>query len=457
MDSDKALNLNETADIHYRYKMPKIESVTESSGNGIKTALKNVVKVSQALSRPPIYLTKFLSLELGCIFHTNEKDERYILMGVHKNERLQNLVYVFIKRYVLCAPCGNPETAVQIVKNKKSSTVSLLCSACGAVSVLDPKHRLVGFIVKNPPSDEYKQSTHTQGSNGNKAAAKNGHADRNEATADTSPRQPISTIDLVAELEKLKVEKAAEATIEEKFAKFESVLKPHIATIRSGNETLDLGIIKGFQSYSVDLGIRNTVSSIVARQIFVRESSNSSPIFNDYLTSSWKQILSTFLKANHPSQLNFLAGFEELVCTAKEHPFDLRGVPRLVMFLYTSELIGEEAFQVWYSRLNRDIEESSKSPQQHSSNESTALELKKKLSQSMQQFVEWLDQSTDDDSEEEEEDDGDNVESQNKLEQHPIQHTASAATNGIKNAAPAVVENDKENDDDDEDIDIDGI
>lgn len=38
------------------------------------------------------------------------KEDRYIVNGAHDCEKLQNLLDGFIKRFVLCPKCDNPET-----------------------------------------------------------------------------------------------------------------------------------------------------------------------------------------------------------------------------------------------------------------------------------------------------------------------------------------------------------
>jgi len=55
----------------------------------------------------------------------------------------------FIKKYVQCYSCGNPETVVKV----KRECISLKCKACGFVSQVDPLLRLNGFIIKNPPDN----------------------------------------------------------------------------------------------------------------------------------------------------------------------------------------------------------------------------------------------------------------------------------------------------------------
>ena len=55
-------------------------------------------------------MTKFFGCELGAQVQMNAKEDRYIVNGSHDCEKLQNLLDGFIKRFVLCPNCDNPET-----------------------------------------------------------------------------------------------------------------------------------------------------------------------------------------------------------------------------------------------------------------------------------------------------------------------------------------------------------
>lgn len=60
----------------------------------------------------------------------------------------------FIKKYVQCYSCGNPETVVKIRKEN----IFLKCKACGAVSDVDMRHRLNTYILKNPPEEKVSKA-----------------------------------------------------------------------------------------------------------------------------------------------------------------------------------------------------------------------------------------------------------------------------------------------------------
>lgn len=61
---------------------------------------------------------------------------------------LLNLRFFF--RFVLCPECDNPET--DLIVSVKRNTISQGCKACGYHGVLESNHKLMTFILKNPPN-----------------------------------------------------------------------------------------------------------------------------------------------------------------------------------------------------------------------------------------------------------------------------------------------------------------
>ncbi|TPX76328.1 hypothetical protein CcCBS67573_g02411 [Chytriomyces confervae] len=164
---------SDVQDKFYRYKMPKLISKIEGKGNGIKTVIPNMSDIAKALSRPPSYPTKFFGSELGAQTKVDEKLDRYIINGAHDAAKLQNLLDSFIKKFVLCPSCLNPETdlrrslsnvssmlihlffvllpaPLQIIQ--KDETITRNCQACGANLPVEMRHKLCVFIIKNPPA-----------------------------------------------------------------------------------------------------------------------------------------------------------------------------------------------------------------------------------------------------------------------------------------------------------------
>ncbi|KAF7822288.1 eukaryotic translation initiation factor 5-like [Senna tora] len=135
-------------DAFYRYKMPKMITKIEGRGNGIKTNIVNMVDIAKALARPASYTTKYFGCELGAQSKFDEKSGTSHVNGAHDTSKLAGLLENFIKKYVQCYGCGNPETEILITKNQM---IQLKCAACGFVSDVDMRDKLTTFIIKNPP------------------------------------------------------------------------------------------------------------------------------------------------------------------------------------------------------------------------------------------------------------------------------------------------------------------
>ncbi|XWS15068.1 hypothetical protein CRYUN_Cryun35bG0062400 [Craigia yunnanensis] len=141
-------------DAFYRYKMPKMITKIEGRGNGIKTNVVNMVEIAKALARPASYATKYFGCELGAQSKFDEKTGTSLVNGAHDTAKLAGLLENFIKKFVQCYGCGNPETEIIITKTQM---ITLKCAACGFVSDVDMRDKLTTFILKNPP--EAKKSS----------------------------------------------------------------------------------------------------------------------------------------------------------------------------------------------------------------------------------------------------------------------------------------------------------
>lgn len=138
-------------DAFYRYKMPRMITKIEGRGNGIKTNIVNMVDIAKALARPASYTTKYFGCELGAQSKFDEKNGVSLVNGAHDTAKLAGLLENFIKKYVQCYGCGNPETDVLITKTQM---IQLKCAACGFMSDVDMRDKLTTFIVKNPPEQK---------------------------------------------------------------------------------------------------------------------------------------------------------------------------------------------------------------------------------------------------------------------------------------------------------------
>jgi len=178
-----SVNVNRNvSDAFYRYKMPRIQAKVEGKGNGIKTVIVNMVDVAKAIGRPATYPTKYFGCELGAQTQFDFKNERFIVNGSHDATKLQDLLDGFIRKYVLCPACDNPETELMV--SSKKGTISQGCKACGHHGLLESNHKLNTYILKNPPSlnPAVQGSSLTEGKRGKRSKRANGDTGATAAT-----------------------------------------------------------------------------------------------------------------------------------------------------------------------------------------------------------------------------------------------------------------------------------
>lgn len=95
--------------------------------------------------------TKYFGCELGAQTQFDFKNDRWIVNGSHDAIKLQDLLDGFIRKFVLCPSCDNPET--DLIVSTKRGTISQGCKACGFHGPLEFNHKLNTYILKNPPSE----------------------------------------------------------------------------------------------------------------------------------------------------------------------------------------------------------------------------------------------------------------------------------------------------------------
>lgn len=133
-------------DAHYRYMMPAMIIKGEGRGNGVKTVFPNIRDICLAINRPEKILMKFFQTTLGAARNVSEKDDKFLIMGTHDEDRLTQELYSFITKYVLCPQCRNPETAVKLTPSKKGIKLTMQCGACGKESSFGEHDRTFTFF-----------------------------------------------------------------------------------------------------------------------------------------------------------------------------------------------------------------------------------------------------------------------------------------------------------------------
>lgn len=387
-------------DKFYRYKMPLLQIKVEGRGNGIKTVIPNIEEVARALNRPPTYPTKYFGCELGA--QTSFANDRYIVNGAHQVDHLRKLLDGFIDSFVLCANCKNPETELVITGKGKNEDIHRDCKACGSQTGIDMRHKLVSFILKNPPAKKGKGSKKGGKSGGMHAEAnvggpmvfdKNAEDGSGSEDAVDSPVAasnmgvPTSGTDIDAALGR------GDPILGDPDAAEEVSKKLKVVDINGDDEDEDEG---GDSPYSVfgawlvenrsaedteiiaklkELGITTKHKALleIGSKLFTEDVAKE-------ITS--RVALLQVLVTSEKHQKSLLGGYERLVGLSPNLDALLAAgtTNKVLMALYQGDVLDEEVLQQWGTHVSKKYVDKDKS---------------KKVRKSADQFLKWLEEADD--------------------------------------------------------------
>lgn len=110
-----------------RFEIP--QAVCEIVGN--KTVLRNFGEILVTLRRDANHLSKFLLKELATA--GSVENNTLVFQGRISREIIQRKIEDYVKRFVICKECKNPDT--KLVKEDRITIMK--CEACGARSAVE--------------------------------------------------------------------------------------------------------------------------------------------------------------------------------------------------------------------------------------------------------------------------------------------------------------------------------
>ncbi len=105
-----------------RFQIPQINSQIE----GNKTSIRNFLEISSKIRRNPSQLSKYFAKEFAV--PVSIKGNTLILQKKNSRETLQNKFEDYIKNFVYCKVCNEPDT----ILDKEDRILFIKCDACGA-------------------------------------------------------------------------------------------------------------------------------------------------------------------------------------------------------------------------------------------------------------------------------------------------------------------------------------
>ena len=141
------INMNGSDDPFYRYLVKRIKVKHETG----KTVIINNDIISKQTGRPNEWIVTYIGQALGVSISIDKKNQnKCVLTGKHEEHIIQEKYFEFVKKYILCKYCGNPETMPKIVGKKKNASIDLSCRSCGKTYELDATDKFVKFMLLHP-------------------------------------------------------------------------------------------------------------------------------------------------------------------------------------------------------------------------------------------------------------------------------------------------------------------
>ncbi|XP_058128479.1 eukaryotic translation initiation factor 5 [Anopheles ziemanni] len=463
------VNRNVT-DIFYRYKMPRINAKVEGKGNGIKTVIVNMVDVARAIGRPATYPTKYFGCELGAQTQFDHKNERFIVNGSHDATKLQDLLDGFIRKYVLCPECDNPET--DLLVSSKKGTISQGCKACGFHGPLEVNHKVNTYIIKNPPNvnpasqgaslTEGKRNKRSKkGENGDDSTVglnttANGSAhDNGETNGDESPNESLVgttgsvvaagviangeddvswTVDTSEEAVRARMQDltdgAKNMTVSDDFDKTEKermdIFYELVKKKRDAGELDNLQVHKELVTEASRLDIQSKSTLVLAELLFTSNITQEA--------RKYRNLLLRFTHEDKKAQKYFIGGLEQIISLHADKLMDK--VPGILKLFYDSDVLDEKVILDWSQKVSKKY---------------VSKEVAAQIHERAKPFVQWLQEAEEEESSEEDDDSEVEIEYDDRAKVDSLRKGPTKPE--PKKAAAAAVEDDE----DGEDLNIDDI
>lgn len=377
--------------------------------------------------------------------------------GSHDATKLQDLLDGFIRKYVLCPSCDNPETELMV--STKKGTISQGCKACGHHGNLQINHKLNTFIIKNPPdlNPAVQGSSLTEGkrskrskkagddsATGNSTDAdtsvvsnsggdgealarsssivteeENGDDDDTEWTADVSEEAVRARMqDLTDGAKNMTISDDIEKTEKQRLDIFYEFVKKR----RDANQLENLQVHKELANEAERLDVALKAPLVLAELLF------SANIIQEL--RKHRNLLLRFTHNNTKAQRYLIGGLEQIISLHIDKLLDK--VPGIFKLFYDNDILEEKALLEWSEKVSKKY---------------VTKEVSEKIHEKAKPFIQWLKEAEEEESSSEEDSD---------LE---IEYDDRARVDQLKKETPKAEAKKKvvDDDDDGEEIDIDDI
>lgn len=353
----------------------------------------------------------------------------------------------FIRKFVLCPECDNPET--DLVVSSKKGTISQGCKACGFHGPLEVNHKVNTFIIKNPPNlnpasqgaslTEGKRKQRKKGENGDDSNAQDGDTtvgddtiNSSQAGGDGDDDDDVNwTVDTSVEAVRARMQDltdgAKNMTVSDDIDKpekermdifYELVKKERDAGTLDNAQTR-----KELATEAKRLDIQAKAPLVLAELLFTANIVQEA--------RKHRILLLLFTHDDVKAQKYFIGGLEQIISLHADKLMDK--VPGILKLFYDSDILEEKAILEWSQKVSKKY---------------VSKEIATQIHEKATPFIKWLQEAEEEESSEEDDD------SEVEIEYDDRAKTDSLRTGAAK---PEVKKPKADDEEDGDDLNIDDI
>nr|CAI5818369.1 unnamed protein product [Callosobruchus analis] len=261
----------------------------------------------------------------------------------------------FIRKFVLCPECENPETDLNV--SMKRNTISQSCKACGYHGMLESNHKLVTFILKNPPTTNpaSQGSSLTEGKrskrskrNGSDAAngAGNGEHDEHDSVLDSSATDKTMDNEAVRARMLDLTDGAKNMTISDDLEKSEKermdILYNLVKTRRDTGQLENAQTQKEILNEAERLEIKQKAPLVLAELLFDQNILAQ--------VKKYRLLILRFTLNDKKAQRYLMGGLEQVIAMHRDKL--MSKVPGLLKVFYDMDILGEPCLVEWADKVD---------------------------------------------------------------------------------------------------------
>jgi len=310
----------------------------------------------------------------------------------------------FIKRFVLCPSCDNPETVLTVLPRK--GVINTKCIACGYSGQLDSTHKLTTFIIKNPPGQDPTKTT-SSSTKKSKRKSKDDKTPKKQQNGDDSGSHSDSDLKNGSP-EKDDDDDWCDDTDAEAVARRMESLTSGAKTLmlnddleKSPQERLDL-FYEFVKKHKETGKIENLQKELVgeAERLDIKDKAVlvlCELLLGEHIVHEVKTHRLLFLRfthGNHKAQKYLMGGLEQVINLHKDSL--LAKVPHILKVFYDTDILEEEVLIDWSQKVSKKY---------------VSKEVAQDIHDKAKPFIKWLQEA-----EEEETSDGDEDDDEEAVE-----------------------------------------